>query len=150
MSLQQEIQQAHFRNEYQKAHINLLFTASWLNLQATKSLKPFNISPQQFNILRILRGFYPEPATVKVLTERMVDKMSNASRLVEKLKQKGLVEREASDEDRRRVNVHITPAGLQLIEQATLAMENNVEKLLNRVEAKDVAWLNQLLDQLRG
>ena len=88
MKIEQEIQQTVFESEYQKANINLLFTASWLNQKSAKALKPFNISWQQFNILRILRGMGDKPATIKILTERMIDKMSNASRLVEKLKQK--------------------------------------------------------------
>ncbi|MFN7116411.1 MAG: MarR family transcriptional regulator, partial [Saprospiraceae bacterium] len=72
------------KNDYHKAHNNILHTASWLNLHATQSLKRFGVSPQQFNVLRILNEVHPKPATVKMLTERMIDKMSNASRLVEK------------------------------------------------------------------
>ncbi len=137
-------------NDYQKAHTNILHTASWLNLQATQSLKHLGISPQQFNVLRILNEYYPNPATIKILTERMVDKMSNASRLVEKLKQKGLVEREASEEDRRRVNVFITSNGLTLVEKASQALEDQVEKKMKKLKPEDVGLLNAILDQLHG
>ena len=94
MKIEEAIQQKSFSNEYQKVHINVLYTAAYLSQIASSALKPYKISWQQFNILRILRGLQPEPATVKLLTERMIDKMSNASRLVEKLKQKGYVEKE--------------------------------------------------------
>ena len=83
MKLEKEITQKKFDNEYHKAAVNILFTYSWLNLKNSKFFREFGISPQQFNILRILRGQYPGPATVNLLIERMLDKMSNASRLVD-------------------------------------------------------------------
>lgn len=150
MKLEQEIQQEKFQSEYHKVHVNVLFTASWLNLQTTKLLKSYNISPQQFNILRILRGMHPEPASVKILTERMIDKMSNASRLVEKLKQKGLVEREASENDRRRVNVSITPQGLELLEKASHDIEKSIKSNLSNLSTSEASQLNKLLDKIRG
>lgn len=150
MKLEQEIRQEKFQNEYHKVHVNILYTASWLNLQTTKLLKSYNISPQQFNILRILRGVHPEPASVKILTERMIDKMSNASRLVEKLKQKGLVVCEASEDDRRRVNVSITPEGLELLEKASHDIEKSIKSNLSNLSASEAVQLNKLLDQIRG
>lgn len=150
MKLEQEIQQEKFQSEYHKVHVNVLFTAAWLNLQTTKLLKSYNISPQQFNILRILRGMHPEPASVKILTERMIDKMSNASRLVEKLKQKGLVEREASENDRRRVNVSLTPQGLDLLEKASHDIEKSIKSNLSNLSTSEASQLNKLLDKIRG
>jgi DNA-binding MarR family transcriptional regulator len=82
MKLEKEIQQSKFQNEFQKLYLNIIYTASWLNLKNTQRLKPYGISPQQYNILRILRGQHPNSATVTLLTERMLDKNSNASRLV--------------------------------------------------------------------
>ncbi|MFQ5447919.1 MAG: hypothetical protein ACE5FF_13405 [Saprospiraceae bacterium] len=90
MRIEDEIKQSHFPNEFVKAHINVLYTAVWAGLAVSQSLKSFNISHQQFNVLRILRGRYPEPASIRDLTERMIDKSSNASRLVDKLVAKGL------------------------------------------------------------
>ena len=116
----------------------------------TEALKPFNISWQQFNILRILRGRNPKPATVKLLSERMIDKMSNASRLVEKLRNKGLVERTACEEDRRQVNIVITPAGLELIAKASEAIEVNISHILQTISPKEAKQLNGLLDKIRG
>ncbi len=150
MRIGEEIQQEKFSNELHKAHINIVYTASWLNLHSTKLLKKYNISPQQFNILRILREMHPRPSTVKMLTERMLDKMSNASRLVEKLKQKGLVEREACHDDRRRVNVYITTQGIELLNRATVEMEKSVETSLAALSREEAAHLNQLLNKVRG
>lgn len=150
MKIEKEINQSKFKSEFQKAHINILFTASWFSQQSAQLLKRFNISWQQFNILRILRGMYPEPASVKLLTERMIDKMSNASRLVEKLKKKGLVERSECDEDRRKVNVIITELGLKTLEQASLVMEEKLENNMEGVSEAEAAILNSILDKIRG
>jgi DNA-binding MarR family transcriptional regulator len=150
MEIEKEIQQREFKNEYQKAHINILFTAGWLSKRSAELLKPFKISWQQFNILRILRGIHPEAASVKLLTERMIDKMSNASRLVEKLKQKGFVERKECPEDRRKVEVRITRQGLEVLEKASEAIEKDFELYQSRVEEKQMKVLNDTLDKLRG
>lgn len=149
MRIEEAIQQKKFRNERHKAHINILYTAAWLSQQSGQVLKPYNISWQQFNVLRILRGMNPEPATIKLLTERMIDKMSNASRLVEKLKQKGLVDRLSCSEDRRRVDILITDAGLELLEKASTALETELANLMAAIEETDAAELNRILDQLR-
>jgi len=142
--------QKHYKNEFQKAHLNILHTASWFSLQSTKLLKLYHISPEQFNILRILYSLHPEPATVKALTAQMVDEMSNASRLVEKLKQKGLVEREACDEDRRRVNVYLTPKGLATFKEAVLAIDESIEEKMGLLSEEQAALLNQLLERIRS
>ncbi len=149
MKIEEAIQQKAFKNEYQKLHVNILYTASFLNQNTLQTLKPFNISPQQFNILRILRGMYPQPASVKLLTEKMIDKMSNASRLVEKLRNKGLVAREACDNDRRKVDVQITSAGLTLLEQASFAIEQMIQNYAQTISAEEATTLNSGLDKLR-
>lgn len=149
MKIEEAIQQKKFRDVYHKAHINVLFTASWIHQQSLQALKPFNISWQQFNILRILRGMHPEPASVKLLTERMIDKMSNASRLVEKLKQKGLVERRSCKFDRRQVDVVVTDQGLELLQQASAAMEQQMDQTRTQLSEEQAAQLNELLDAMR-
>lgn len=150
MRIEKEIQQTVFESEYQKANINLLFTASWLNQKSAQVLKPFNISWQQFNILRILRGMGDKPATIKTLTERMIDKMSNASRLVEKLKQKGLVERMSCPSDRRQVDILITKEGLSILDEASKAMENALSDISNNFSEEEAKTLNELLDRMRS
>ncbi len=150
MRIEDEIRQKKFLNEFQKVHVNILFTAAWLGQQTTRVLKPFGISSQQFNILRILRGMHPQPATIKLLTERMIDKMSNASRLVDKLVQKGLVIRTESDLDRRRVDVQITPKGLELLHRASAAVETQIHNGAQHLNTEEAVQLNELLDRLRG
>ncbi|GJM31355.1 MAG: MarR family transcriptional regulator [Saprospiraceae bacterium] len=150
MKIQQAIKQKKFKDEHHKAHINVLYTATWLNQQTSQALKPFNVSWQQFNILRILRGLHPEPATIKLLTERMIDKMSNASRLVEKLKQKGLVVREACGEDRRRVDIRITTLGLEVLEEASKRVEGSIELTKKSITEAEALQLSDLLDKLRS
>ncbi|MEY4107449.1 MAG: hypothetical protein RL181_1791 [Bacteroidota bacterium] len=150
MRIEEAIQQKRFRSEYQKLVVNLLYSASWLQQFSNQLLRPYGISQEQFNILRILRGMHPEPATVKLLTERMIDKMSNASRLVEKLRVKGLVERHECPLDRRRVDVSITQKGLELIEKASLAMDTQGDAQMANLSTVEAAALNELLDKMRG
>lgn len=149
MKIEKEINQRTFRNPFQKAAINVIFTAAWINQRHAQALKTFGISIQQFNILRILRGMRPEPATVKLLTERMIDKMSNASRLVEKLKAKGLVERKSCPEDRRRVNIYITDKGLDLLREASKTIERDEQAYMNSLTDEQASLLSDLLDMLR-
>ncbi|MCB9283979.1 MAG: MarR family transcriptional regulator [Lewinellaceae bacterium] len=150
MRIEQEIKQKAFKDLFIKAQINLMFTASWMDQHTNGALKKFHISWQQFNILRILKGRHPEPATVKLLTERMIDKMSNASRLVEKLKMKGLVYRLECPEDRRKVNVGITEKGLALVELASEAIETRIRECFSTLSEEEAMQLNDLLDKLRG
>lgn len=150
MRIEEEIKQRVFKSPIQKVQINIIFTAAWLNQQTSSSLKPYQLSWQQFNILRILRGMHPEPASVKLLTERMIDKMSNASRLVEKLKQKGLVERTVCLDDRRRVEVVITDQGLEVLEQASKEVEKRMLKCMEALSEEDALLLSDLLDKARG
>ena len=143
------INQKKFDSPKHKAHINLLYTASHASGVMQKALKPLGISPQQYNILRILKGQSPNPASVKLLTERMLDKMSNASRLVEKLKTKGLVIRVECETDRRQVNVELTKEGLKLLHQATLAINDSMSYMDQLTDA-EAEMLSDLLDRTRG
>lgn len=148
MKIEEAIKSA-FKSEYHKAHVNVIYSAAWMSQQSTQLLKPYNISWQQFNILRILRGMHPEPATVKLLTERMIDKMSNASRLVDKLMKKEFVERQTCTEDRRRVNIAITPLGLEVLARASEDMEANMEAYMEAITQEEAFELNRILDKLR-
>ncbi|MGZ4055525.1 MAG: MarR family winged helix-turn-helix transcriptional regulator [Bacteroidia bacterium] len=149
MEIGKEIKQLKFKNEHQKMLINILFTSGWLSAKHSSNLKPHGISTQQFNILRILRGQHPKPATVNLLIDRMLDKNSNASRLVEKLRLKKLVERAVCPEDRRAVNVIITQKGLDLLTKLDTEEENFFKELKNLSE-KEATQLSSLLDKLRG
>ncbi|MCY7352466.1 MAG: MarR family transcriptional regulator [Cytophagaceae bacterium] len=149
MKIEEEIRQQTFENEHQKAVINLLFTSSWLQSLNNRFLKPFGISGQQFNVLRILRGQHPHPATLCNISERMLDKMSNATRLVEKLRHKGLVTRELNNSNRRQVAILITDAGLELLKNIE-EKRREQEAVFNSISVGEAQELSRILDKLRS
>ena len=150
MEIGKEIKQSKFKNEHQKMLINILFTSGWLSSKHASGLKKYGISSQQYNILRILRGQHPKPATVNLLIDRMLDKNSNASRLVEKLRLKKLVERAICLEDRRAVNVVITKKGLDLLIELDSLENNFIGMLKQSIPEQEAEQLNLLLDKLRN
>lgn len=147
--LEDEIKQKEFRNPYQKVIVNVLYTGSWMNLIQTGYLKKFGLSLPQFNVLRILRGQYPTPATINLIIDRMLDKSSNASRIVDKLVLKKLAVRSTSALDRRAVDVVITEKGLKLLAEIDKASDE-WEKQFRTMTVKQADKLNELLDKLRG
>lgn len=148
-SIKEAIQQSKFRNPHHQAQVNIIYTSNWINDRTVSTLKPFGLSLQQFNILRILRGRAGKPSTVKLLTERMLDKMSNASRLVDKLKGKGLVTRQECPTDRRRVDIIITKEGLDVLAKASAAVEQHIERSFSHLTDDEALTLSNLLDKLR-
>lgn len=148
-TIEQAINQQRFTNEYEKTVVNILYTAGWLEGLHIQRLKPYGISPQQFNVLRILRGSFPNALRLGEITERMIDKNSNATRLVEKLRLKQLLKREVCKHNRRQVDIWITQKGLDLLSQLDANAEEWLKDLkgISRMEAQQ---LNGLLDQLRG
>lgn len=149
MKLEEAISQDSFPSEQQKLLINLLYTHSWVVSQLKSFLSNYNLTIQQFNILRILRGQHPNPATVNLLRERMLDKMSDASRVVERLRVKGYLERKKSREDRRTVEVKINQAGLDILDR----IDKNGEffdNLLANLPDEEAKTMNAYLDQIRG
>ena len=149
-TIEEEIQQSAFESPYHRVQVNVIYTAAWINNQTVTALRPFGLSLQQFNILRILRGRGQEPSSVKLLTERMIDKMSNASRLVDKLQEKGLVERRSCPSDRRRVDIVINEEGLELLGRASAAVEAGREATYVNLSPAEADQLSSLLDKLRG
>lgn len=149
MKIEDEIKQDKFKSEYQKLAINLIFTGNWINSKNAELLKPYKLTSQQYNLLRILRGQYPKPVTVNLLIERMLDKMSNASRIVDRLVKKNLVLRKSCPEDRRRVDIVITDKGMKLLDKIDLD-EDKWEKRFENLTAKEATELNNFLDRLRG
>ena len=148
MKLEEEIAQQKFAGEQQKAMINLLFTYHWAVSKMKSDFKPYDITMQQFNILRILRGQMPNPCTVNILKERMLDKMCDASRMVDRLLQKGFIERCVNKKDRRAVDIKISTEGLALLAKIdAMADPNKLFSALTDLEAKT---LNQLLDKVRS
>lgn len=149
MGLEQDLKQEKFSNEYEKMVVNILFTGSWLaNLNASR-LKPFGVTPEQYNVLRILRGSHPKPMRLADITCRMIDRNSNATRLVEKLRQKKLVNREVCENNRRQVDISVTDAGLDVLKKIDEGRDKWLENLvaIPKTEAQE---LNNMLDKLRG
>jgi DNA-binding MarR family transcriptional regulator len=148
MKIEDEIKQAIFRDAHQKAHINVLYTAGWLGQRQAAAFKCFGVTLPQFNILRILRGQHPKPATVNLLIERMLDKTSNASRIVDKLESKAYVTRTVCPSNRRAVDIRITEAGLELLQRMDVLLEQQPIGLHNLTEA-EAMQLSALLDKIR-
>jgi DNA-binding MarR family transcriptional regulator len=149
MPLEDDIRQEKFLSEHQKAAINILYTGSWLYNLHAGYLKKFGITPEQFNVLRILRGSHPAPMMLTEIAARMIDKNSNCTRLVEKLRLKGLVKHEICKKNRRQVDISITEKGLQHLKK-TDARQYEWLSTLNNLSKKEARELNRLLDQLRG
>ncbi len=138
-----------FESEQQKAMLNVMFTANWFKSQQVGLFKPYGISPQQYNILRILRGA-KERVNMHCVKERMIDRAPNATRLTDKLIAKGLVERERCEDDRRVVYVRISEKGLELLTTIDKKNRTIMQGTEERLAPKDAAVLNQLLDAWRG
>lgn len=149
MNLETEIKQEVFKSEYHKLLVNIIYTNSWIHGKIVARLKPHGITPQQYNILRILRGQFPKPARVQLLEQRMLDRMSNASRLVERLRQKGLVERSICEKDRRAVDVIISDKGLTILKLLDEIEKDWIEEF-NTITKDQAIQLNSMLDALRG
>lgn len=149
MTIEEAVKQSKFENEFHKAAINLLFTSSWLYNINALHLKQHSLTPEQYNVLRILRGSHPKKLMLAEITTRMIDKSSNATRLVEKLRQKKLVSREICEGNRRQVDIAITAKGLALLKKIDADTSAWVSTF-NNVTQKDAKELNRLLDKLRG
>lgn len=149
MSIETDIKQTKFRNAHHRMALNLLYTTNWLSNSQACLLKSYDLTPQQYNVLRIVRGQHPNPVRVNDIIERMLDKMSNASRLVDKLLLKGLVKRTECSHDRRAVDVVITEAGLAILSDLD-KMQESWENQLKRLSEQEADLLSELLDKLRG
>jgi len=147
MRLEEAIKQTKFVSQQQKAFLNLFYLSGLMRSAQARFFKQNDLSPEQYNILRILRGQYPNPANIGLLQDRMLDKMSNASRLVEKLKQKALVTREECPKDRRQVEVLITKEGLDLLTELDPSIRS-FETDFKGLNEDELILLNELLGKL--
>lgn len=149
MGIEEDLKQGkEYDNPYEKLIVNIMFTNSWLMDQQNQIFKPFGLTAPQYNVLRILRGQYPEPCTVNTLIERMIDRMSNASRIVDRLETKDMVERTVCKTDRRAKDVLITERGLMLLDKVDTALQQWLTTL-ESVPADKVTDINTSLDLLR-
>ncbi|MBK7104883.1 MAG: MarR family transcriptional regulator [Ignavibacteriae bacterium] len=149
MKLEEEIKQKKFKSDYQKLAVNIIFTHGWLMNYQKKFFDKYDITGNQFNILRILRGQHPKPVSVNILRDRMLDKMSDASRLVERLRIKKLLIRNICKNDRRKSDINITEKGLQVLSELD-TIDDEFIKLFNTLSENEIDTLNTLLDKMRG
>jgi len=147
MSIEQDISQATFRNDYQKAIINLIYTYNWMNEKMKKVFDKEDVTGQQYNILRILRGA-GKPISTLQIRERMLDKMSDTSRIVDRLVLKGLAKKTVCKDDKRLVDVSISPKGKTLLEKIDL-YEKDMDAILGNLSDAEAKTLNKLLDKIR-
>lgn len=148
MKLEDEIK-SKFRNDYQKLAVNIIYTHSWLDTFFSKKFKEHGLTSQQFNILSILRGQHPQSATIGLLKERMLEKIPDVSRLVDRLVNKGFIDRALSKEDRRKVDITITKKGLTLLSKID-KINDEFDSLLKSLNKTEASTLNELLDKLRN
>ncbi len=148
MGIDKDIQQAKFRNAHQKAAINLIYTLGWIRDRTKSVFDAEDITPQQFNILRILRGSFPNPLSTLQIRERMLEKMSDTSRIVDRLIAKGLVKKITCKKDRRLVDVIITDKGKKMLERLD-ARQDEIDGVMGNLSENDANILSNLLDKIR-
>ena len=148
MEIQDEIK-SKFNNEYHKARVNIHFTHNYLSEQLIEILRPFKLSPTQFNVLRILRGQHPVASSIGLLKERMLDKNSDISRVIDRMLVKKLVARKECKQDRRQKDIQITQHGLDFLSEID-KMEKVLDQNIKHLTLEEVTHLNYLLDKIRS
>lgn len=148
MKIEKEVK-TKFRNVYHKAVINLIFTTNQVNFDFLKVVKSYGLTPQQYNVLRILRGASPKKCSINYIKERMLDKKSDVSRIVDRLFKKQFVSRHEAERDRREKDIGITKTGLKTLAEMDKC-ERKVDDLLKNLTEEEVQVLNNLLDKIRG
>ena len=147
-NIKDEIKQNHFESPQQEAAINLIFTHSWIDSRMKAFLKTYNVSPQQFNVLRILRGAHPEKVSSGYIKERMIDKESNITRLIDKLMKKKYVSRNLCPSNRRKMDIVITELGLKELKKMDIDIKES-DNIFDKLSNKEATELNRLLDKIR-
>jgi DNA-binding MarR family transcriptional regulator len=148
LKLEEEIQQTFFKSPQQKLAVNLFYTTSWLNAHYIQFFKDVDLTHQQFNVLRILRGQHPNHCSLKLIKERMLDRMSDASRIVDKLVVKGYMTRKQCPDDRRSVNLQISEKGLDVLKKLD-PIDDLIEEVFKNLSRSELETLNTLLDKIR-
>lgn len=148
MKIEEAIQQKKpFRNAHHRALVNLIYSHNWMTDQLKETLRPFGITMKQYNVMRILKGA-GEPITTSVIRERLLDKMSDASRMVERLHQKGLAIRQINPIDKRLVDVVLSEEGLKILKNAEI-VQVKIDNILNGLTEEEAQQLSDLLDKMR-
>jgi DNA-binding MarR family transcriptional regulator len=149
MQIEQVLKQKKFKNEFHKLQVNLLYSANWLNNEVKNFLSPYDITQKQFNILRILRGQYPDEMgiTIMDIRDRMIDKMSDASRIVDRIYKKNLIGKKPCAHDKRHTRVWITEKGMELLAEIDKKMPY-MDNIFSLTE-KQAQTLNHMLNEMR-
>lgn len=149
MQLQKEVKTTKFENTHQQALVNIIYTYSWVSQRVKEILTPYGITQQQYNVLRILRGQYPSPSTIGLIKNRILDKMSDTSRIVDRLVEKGYLDKTTNLRDKRAVDIVITDKALALLRK--LDKEVDFSTLIaQNITDDESKQLNILLDKFRG
>ncbi len=148
-SIQEVINQRKFRNIHQEVQVNLIFTSGWIMDHHHKIFKKYGLSNQQYNVLRILRGALPDALSLGLIKSRMLDRMSDTSRIVERLRKSGLIKRTTNSTDRRVAKITISEKGLSLLEEMA-AEEVNLDIASKGLSEDEAKQLNELLNKLRS
>ncbi|WP_367865902.1 MarR family winged helix-turn-helix transcriptional regulator [Pedobacter sp. WC2423] len=149
MQLQKEIKTPRYESVFHEAMVNVAFTQNWCNDQVKQAVSSYDITNQQFNVLRILRGQHPDPSTINLLKSRMLDKMCDASRIVDRLVQKDLICKKTNTYDKRAVDILISEKGLALLKK--MDKEMNLSTILSaNLTHQEAEQLTSLLEKARG
>ena len=148
MKLDEAIKTTRFKNEVNKAALNILYTAWWLKTSISQELKHFGLTHEQYNVLRILKGKHPEYMCVKDIASRMIEKNSNVPRILDRLLRKKLIKRTTSNKDRRETVISLTTAGLSLLETSNSRIASSIDKQI-RLDKQESKLINDLLDKMR-
>lgn len=149
MKLEQALQSTKFKSQVHKAGLNILYTAWWMKTLMSKSLKDFGLTHEQYNVLRILKGKYPEQMCVREIACRMIEKSSNVPRIIDRLEIKKLVKRSTSTFDKRETVITLTQSGIAILEASTTSVEAGIDSM-TVVNEKEAALLNELLEKMRS
>lgn len=147
MGIEKEINQYQFRNDFQRAEVNIIFTCNWINERIKQIIDESDITQQQYNILRILRGS-KKPLSTLQIRDRMLDKMSDTSRIVDRLIKKELVKKTICATDKRLVDINISEKGLDLLQKLDVR-NSDLDNLLQNLTQEEAIQLSGLLDKIR-
>ena len=148
VKLEEALKSSKFKNPVQRAGLNVLYTAWWLKTMSSKELKNFDLTHEQYNVLRILKGKHPEKMCVKDIASRMIEKNSNVPRIIDRLESKSLIERGQGEVDGRQTVMALTKTGVTVLENATEALNSIWENVIS-ISEDDANKLNSLLEKLR-
>lgn len=148
MKLEQAIKSTKFKNELHKAGLNILYTAWWLKTVMSKELKEFGLTHEQYNVLRILKGKYPEQMCVRDIACRMIEKSSNVPRIIDRLEVKKLVKRSTSTIDKRETVITLTQSGITILEACTVTVTKMMDGVME-INNQEATTLNRLLEKVR-